>query len=159
MIYEKLRNLRAIFKSKPVHGFDGARPQNLRKYIKDIQWLCVSGCWVNVQRSVPKTNPQIDPTAEIKTESWVQWLFRRNVMLSMDKFVYLTGRRHGKSAHAFSFSVHFINYVIWVVIISLNWQQNPIQYSFLMFPDRFALWYEIMNWWIPFGDGQPYFSS
>jgi hypothetical protein len=27
--------------------------------------------------------------------------------LPMDKFVHLTGQRHGKSAHLFSFSVHF----------------------------------------------------
>jgi hypothetical protein len=107
MICEKLRNLPARFKSKPVHGFDWTWSQNLRKYRKWIQWLCLSGCWLNVQRSVPRANLQIDNAEEIKTESWVQWLHRLNMTLSMDKFVYLTVRRHGKSARFFSFSVHY----------------------------------------------------
>jgi hypothetical protein len=31
--------------------------------------------------------------------------------------------------------------VIWAVAISSKWEQNLIQYLFLIFPSRFSLWY------------------
>jgi hypothetical protein len=78
-IYDAWSILSVFFCRSWCYGLTGHHIHSI-PMILSFTWFV--GCWVSFQRSIPKTNGEIDSKAWIKIEFWVEWLSRRGMNMT-----------------------------------------------------------------------------